>query len=179
MITHRPRPRPGVGKLLAGSVNEKLEQVEQKLIHLGSRASYVIGLAPKIPISNYVDKPEAETGVIFRQLFPSNGTVNIGYMFIEELDTKADVNVTIKLDSQTGGSSIILPITKKSLVINPDIAIEAGQRLTISISPPDSCSKIWSGFVFEISEDQVVKEQKMTEQLVNLLDQADEDLNNA
>lgn len=57
-------------KLLNGSINEKLDQVERYLRHLKTRrGNYVIGVTPPIPVFDWTQQAD-DQGVVFRKLMP-------------------------------------------------------------------------------------------------------------
>jgi len=180
MIRHQRQDRVKKGKLLYGSIGDKLDQVEQKLIMMNRRnASYVIGMAPRIPMSSYVNEPELETGIIMRMLIPGDGIITSGYMFIEQFDKKAEPQVAITVASPAGGSTINLAVNKAMTTMSPNTPVSAGQRLSITITPAESCKKIWIGFMLELAADNVKKDYEMADKFMQLIDQADEDLTNA
>jgi len=180
MIRQQGPPKELRGNLLSGSVSEKIDQIERKLILMNRRtASYVIGIAPRIPISEYIEAPEADTGIILRKILPSNGIITAGYLFIEQLDKKESPQVTISLDNQMGGSSIKIPVDKATISVHPNISVIAGQRLTLSISPVESCKNIWIGFIFEMSDEGLAKENHLVDKFLSMIGQVDKELENA
>jgi hypothetical protein len=180
MIRHSRKDKIMKGNLLFGSVEDKLDQIEQKLIIMNRRnASYVIGMAPRIPMSSYVNEPEQETGIILRMLIPGDGIITSGYMFIEDFDKKANSQVAITVASPASESTINIGIDKAITAMRPNTPVSAGQRLSIAITPIDSCKKIWVGFMLELANDNVKKDYEMADKFMQLIDQADEDLTDA
>jgi len=160
-------------------VNDKLSQIERQLIMLNRRrGNYVIGITPPIPVFDWTQNPDSD-GVVFRKLMPGNGKVTIGCMYIEQLDKRALPKAVLTVDGVLGGTKINIPITKQALSVNADMFVEFGQRLTLSIEPTDSCSGIWTAFLFEVDIKHTQQERQLMDGFLQLVENAEEELDNA
>jgi len=180
MINHSKVKKLPQSSFLSGTVDEKLSQIEEKLVRMNRTGSnYVVGMSPRIPIMDYVAFPEPGSGIILRKLLPTDCVVTAGYLFIENVASGYHPNIHISVDSLGGETSMIkLPVKRFINIVQPNKSISAGQRLTLAIDPPESCSDLWIGFMLEVDKSNVSKSVEMADSLVKLLEQADEELAN-
>jgi len=165
--------------LLKGSLNDKMDLVERYLRHLKVRqANYVIGVTPPIPVFDWTDLPD-DQGVVFRKLMPGNGKITLGCMYVETLDKKMNPQAVLDIEGQLGGTRVNIPINHQTLSIEPNMPVEFGQRLTLSISPAEACSGIWTAFLFEVDVKHTQTQQQLMNGFLELADRADEELENA
>ena len=166
-------------KLLKGSINEQLAQVERYLRHLKTRrGNYVIGVTPPIPVFDWTQQPD-DQGVVFRKLMPGNGRITLGCMYVEQLDKKLNPQAVLDVEGSLGGTRINIPNNKQTLSIERNMPVEFGQRLTLSISPASACSGIWTAFLFECDVKHTQQQQQLMNGFLELAGLADEELDNA
>jgi len=166
-------------KLLTGSINEQLAQVERYLWHLKiRRGNYVIGVTPPIPVFDWTKHPD-DQGVVFRKLMPGNGRITLGCMYVEQLDKGLNPQAVLDVEGSLGGTRINIPINRQTLSIEPNMPVEFGQRLTLSISPASACSGIWTAFLFECDIKHTQQQQQLMNGFLELAGLADEELDNA
>jgi len=164
--------------LLKGSVNEKFKLIERYLRKAMRRQNYVIGVTPPIPVFDYIKQPD-EDGVVFRKLLPGSGRITVGCMWVDELNQQLKPQAVLKVDGPLGGGHVKIPIKRQATSVQPDMTIEFGQRLSLSIEPQAACSGIWTAFLFEIEQKQLAVEQQLADRFLELVEKADEDLENA
>ena len=165
--------------MLRGSFDEKLKQVERIIRRMSLRQNnFVIGVTPPIPVFDWTKTPD-EDGVVFRKLMPGNGTITIGCMYVEELDQQLIPKAVLTIEGQLGGANINIPIDRQMLRIEPRMPVEFGQRLTLSIDPPEACSGIWTAFLFEVDVKHTKEDQQLADGFMALVEDSDEDLDNA
>ena len=165
--------------LLKGSPNEKLDMVERYIRYLQARrGNYVIGVTPPIPVFDWTKLPD-DQGVVFRKLMPGNGKITVGCMYVETLDTRLNPQAVLDIEGQLGGTRFNIPITRQTLSIEPNMPVEFGQRLTLSIDPIEACSGIWTAFLFECDVKHTQQQQQLMNGFLELADMADEELENA
>ena len=164
--------------LLKGSVNEKLDMVERLLRKAMHRKNYVIGVTPPIPVFDYIKQPD-EDGVVFRKLLPGNGTITVGCMWVDELNKQLNPQAVLRVEGPLGGGHVKIPIQRQATSVQPNLVIEFGQRLSLSIEPQAACSGIWTAFLFEIEPNQLSTEQQLADGFLKLVESADEELENA
>jgi len=170
MRTQRP--------LLRGSITDKVEQVEKYLRKAMLRKNYVIGVTPPIPVFDYIKQPD-EDGVVFRKLLPGNGRITVGCMWVDELNKQLNPQAVLRVEGPLGGGHVKIPITRQATSVQPNMSIEFGQRLSLSIEPQAACSGIWTAFLFEIEPNQLSTEQQLADGFLKLVESADEELENA
>ena len=167
-------------KLLIGSTNEKFDRIEKYLHYLKRKqANYVIGVTPPIPVFDYCSVPEPGTGMVFRKLMPGNGKITVGCMWVDELDRKLNPQAVLTVDGPMGGGHVKIPIQRQATSVQPNMDIEFGQRLSLAIEPVEACKGIWTAFLFEVETRQLSRDQQMLDGFLELVEQADEDLENA
>jgi hypothetical protein len=169
-------PRQKERPLLKGSFDEKLQQTEKLIRRLNrTRGNYVIGVTPPIPVFDWTKEPD-EDGVVFRKLMPGNGKITIGCMYVREFDKNASPIAVLNIEGQMGGTNINIPITKQTMSVEANMPVEFGQRLTLSISPIEACSGIWTAFLFEVDARHTQEQQQLVDGFLALVEEADEEL---
>jgi len=165
--------------LLKGSVNEKLDQIDRLIRHLKVRSrNYVIGVTPPIPVFDYIDKPDND-GVVFRKIMPANGIITVGCMWIEEFSRKLELVATLTTEDADGNSSVNIPVTRQAMGIKPNLPVNFGQRITLSINPAEKCRGVWTAFLFEIDSSEINQQKQLMSGFLELADMAVEELDYA
>jgi len=165
--------------LLRGSADEKLIQVEKILRHLNRlRGNYVIGVTPPIPVFDWIQQPD-DHGVVFRKLLPGNGKITMGCMFIEKLDRQVGAQAVLLVEGVLGGTKLNIPLDRQMITLQPDMPVEFGQRLTLSIEPPESCQGIWTAFLYEVAVQHAQERQQLLNGFMALVEKADEEFYDA
>jgi hypothetical protein len=165
--------------LLTGSITDKMDRVDALLRRLNRRrGNYVIGVTPPIPVFDWTRDPD-ETGVVFRKLMPGNGRITLGCMYVETLDKNKNPQAVLDIEGSLGGTRVNIPINRQTLSIEPNMPVEFGQRLTLSISPASACSGIWTAFLFECDVQHTQTQQQLMNGFLALVEEADEELDNA
>jgi len=163
--------------LLTGSITEKMDQVEARIRKLyRRRGNYVIGVTPPIPVFDWTKLPD-EDGVVFRKLMPGNGRITLGCMYVETLDTRLNPQAVLDIEGQLGGTRVNIPINRQTLSIEPNMPVEFGQRLTLSIEPAEACSGIWTAFLFECDVQHTKTQQQLVNGFMALVEESDKELN--
>ena len=171
--------RPAKKTLLKGSIENKMKQIERLLWHLKvRRGNYVIGVTPPIPVFDYISQPTTD-GVVFRKIMPANGVITVGCMWLDEFDRAKQPMATLSVDDRVGGSNVSVPVNKRAIRIQPSMAVQFGQRISLSINPVDSCAGIWTAFLFEIEPNQLSADKRLMSGFLELADMAVEELDNA
>jgi len=171
MITRR--------KLLKGSVSEKFDQLEKLIWHLRiRRGDYVIGLTPPIPVFDFTDTPNS-AGVVFRKIIPADGMITVGCMWVEDFDKKQNPMAILIIEDHQGSSSVNVPIDRQALSIRPQMPVKFGQRITLKISPAESCKGIWTAFLFEVEQDELAVNRQLMKGFLELAELGVEELDDA
>lgn len=147
--------------MLKGSVSEKLDQIDRYIWELKIRSgNYVIGITPPIPVFDYTDTPGVD-GVVFRKIMPSDGVVTVGCMWVDQLDKKQSPIATLIVEDRDGSNSLNISIDRQALAIKPDMPVKFGQRITLKITPIESCQGIWTAFLFNVARDNLEANQQL------------------
>jgi len=157
------------------SINDKIDSIDRHLDNLYKRAGkYVVGALPPVPVFDYVTAPELETGVVLRRLFPGPGMISKGAMFIEEYLDKGEATITVEVFGPLGGSNVKLPTRQQMITVTPNLPVDAGFRLVVSIDPPGLVKGVWTSFLLEVGWRQCKTEKFLLEELAKLQEQNDE-----
>jgi len=137
-------------KLIKGDTLEKqMGHVDRILKSYSHRLhKTVTGVITPFPISGYAEVPI--DGVVFRYMFPLNGKITIGGMLVESMPKKGiDITTTIHRGDKSESRDFFSK--RKSIMIEPDVKVAAGDRLVIEVSPIDpeeTVSGIWTAFMW-------------------------------
>jgi hypothetical protein len=125
---------------------KKLEIVSERLMRRARK--HVVGLITPYPISNAVFGEKVE-GAILRYMFPCDGVIIKGMVNLVTKPKKW-VSVNVKLFSDARSIIKGFTIEKKTLTIQPNIPVTAGDCLEISIaaSPEDVVKEVWISFLW-------------------------------
>ena len=164
--------------ILKGSFDDKLSQVESYMRRANRQQNYVIGVTPPIPVFDWKDQPD-DDGVVFRKLMPGNGKITVGCIYIETLDKKLEPKAVLTIEGRLGGSNVNIPLDRQMLSLQPNMPVEFGQRLTLSIDPPEACKGIWTAFLYEVDVKHTQEHQQLVNGFLALVEEADEELDNA
>lgn len=101
------------------------------------------------PISGCVAGEDVK-GDVLKYMFASGGKIAKGKIVI--VDTlKQGVTVTIRIESNKTGTTKSYLIEKKEITVEPDILVNSGDRLTISLNPTsveDKITEVWMCFLW-------------------------------
>jgi len=153
------------------TVDEKLKSIDSQFNWFSKRlGKYVVGILPPIPIFEFVDSVP-DDGVILRRMFPSDGAIPKGVMYVDEFtDKKQSLTVTVRVDGMLGGSDAKFETKQKMLIVEPNLPIKAGDRLTVSVEPPELAHGIWLSFLYEVPFKSTVKERYLLDELLELME---------
>ncbi len=133
-------------------MEDKIKHLEMVTKRLARRSrKKTVALITPYPISNAVLGDEVK-GIVLRYMFPCGGTITKGVIDLGK-KPKQEVAITFALMGDETGTSNVFVLTKKRLVIKPDIKASAFDRLTISISykaekPEDAVTEFWTSFLW-------------------------------
>ena len=161
-------------RISGGSINNNLDSIDKHLDILYKRSGkYIIGSLPPVPVFDYVTEPEQETGVVLRRLFPGPGKVTKGALFIEEYLDKGDITIRVEVNGPLGGSHVDFPTRQQMVTIQPNLPVDAGFRIKVSIDPFDKVKGVWTSFLFEVGWRQCKNEKFLLDELLALQEQND------
>ena len=123
---------------------------------------------------DYIAEPEPETGVVLRRLFPGPGKITKGALFIEEYLEKGNVTIRVELVGPLGGSHVDFPTRQQMVTIEPNLPVDAGFRIKVSIDPLGSVKGVWTSFLYEVGWQQCKNEKFLLEELLALQEQNSE-----
>jgi hypothetical protein len=125
---------------------KKLERVTERLMRRATKK--VVGLITPYPISSSVVGEKVE-GTILRYMFPCDGVITKGMVNLVNKPKKW-VSINIKMFNESRSIIKGFNIEKKTLTVQPNIPVEAGGCLEISIvpSPEDIVQEVWISFLW-------------------------------
>jgi hypothetical protein len=100
-------------------------------------------------------------------------------MYIEKLDMPLNPQAVLTIDGRFGGSKVNIPIGRQAISVEPNMPVEFGQRLTLAIEPPEACEGIWTAFLYEVDVKHTQEHQQLVNGFLALVEEADEELDNA
>jgi hypothetical protein len=150
---------------------EKFTQIERVIRRMSLRLhKTIVGIIPPTIVFEYIQKP-LEDGVLLRAILPS-GKLTKGFMYVEKYTGTQMVNFSAEIH-KTDGSLQTRKFTtrKQSLIIEPDLAVDIGDRLIFKADDPLSVEGIWVGFLFQIEKKDSVQETYVIDQIEKLLEE--------
>lgn len=150
----------------------RLDKLEIMVNRLSRRSvKKMSAIITPVPISNCVIGEEVK-GDILKYLFPCPGTIVKGGIFLpEKLESGAAVVLTI--EGSTGNKSRSYQITRRNMILEPNIKTDTWDRLTISfhtINPEkDKVNEVWIALLWTPK----VKDATIKNYLIEKLDAED------
>lgn len=125
---------------------KKLEKITERLMRRSRK--HVTGLITPYPISSATFGEKIE-GPVLRYMFPCDGTI-IKAMMNLETKPKKWVAVNIKIFNEKRNSIKGFTVDKKLISIKPNLPVEAGDCLEVSIVPSseDVVKEVWISFLW-------------------------------
>ena len=127
----------------------RVSKIETILTRVSRRMNKTVtGLLTPYPISNYCNEPVSD--IVLRYMFPSNGKITVGAMYIEDMP-KGGVNIVLYVGDATGGGTKTYTIKRKDFKLAPNLPVSFGSRLTIGVKPvveEEIVKGIWTSFMW-------------------------------
>ena len=131
-------------------MTDRLDKIETIVNRLTRRQNKKMkAMITPYPISTCVSGEDVE-GDILKYMFCAPGRIVKGLVYLSA-KPKSGASISIRIDNDLGGSTKSYIITRKSLLVEPDIVISSGDRLTISFHNVDEVEKItelWLAFMW-------------------------------
>ena len=128
---------------------KKLEVLVQRLIRKSTKKT-VSAMVTPYPISNCIAGEEV-SGTVLKYMFASRGVIGKGRIQFDR-KLKSGVRITVLLENDEGGQSRSYIANRNVMLIEPDLEVFSGDRLTVSVSPCDSedgvLTEIWIAFIW-------------------------------
>ena len=128
----------------------KIETILPRLIRKTSAQTTKV-ITPSIPIS-YCTQGSDVRGPVLRYMFPCKGTVTKGLVWIKDY-LPSGFRLEILVENAQGGNKkdYVIP---KSFVVNVQMPVLAGDKLTISVTPLEKCiTELWIAFLWVPQKD--------------------------
>jgi hypothetical protein len=133
-------------------MEERVAQLELITKRLMRRSHKVASsMITPYPISSAIFSDKVE-GVILRYMFPCEGKISKGAIDLGK-KPKDDVKVTIDISGELGGTSKSFTVSKRRMIIEPDIEVKTFDQLTISISynfdkAENNLTEVWTSLLW-------------------------------
>jgi hypothetical protein len=159
-------------KIISGkTVEAQIRSIDRILASLAKRSGrFVIGALPPIPVFDYVEQPETETGVVLRRIIPGPGLITKGVLFIQKFNRRENITIDVSVESHLAGSHTKLQTSQAMNMSTFNLKVEPGMRLTVSLTPADAVSCIWTAFLYEVSFEGMIKQQFILDELLALME---------
>ena len=130
---------------------EKIDKLELMVKRLSRRqVKKMQAIITPYPISNCVTGEEVK-GDVLKYLFTCPGTITKGGIFLNA-KPKEGAAIVISIDSDLGNNSKSYNITRRNLIVEPNIKVVTWDRLTVSfyaVNPEvDKMTEVWIGFMW-------------------------------
>lgn len=143
---------------------EQLEMITQRLMRRASKRT--VALITPYPISNAVFGEKVE-GPILRYMFACDGIVTKGFVRLGA-KPKKNVNLEVKMFNDANSVMKGFALERKSLSIEPNIPVKAGDCLEISLIPGEEIvTEVWISFLWKPEVKDVEVKSYLIEELEN------------
>ena len=138
-------------KIIKGDTLEKqMEHVDVILKRFSRKLrKTTTGIITPYSISGYVQSPAECGGLVLKYMFPINGKVILGTLYVEGMPRAGvDIYATVQFEDMHKSESFFTK--RQSVMIKPDLDIVAGSRLTIRAvaKGEDQVSGVWASFLW-------------------------------
>lgn len=128
---------------------KKLEAQVKRLMRKSIKKPISAMLTP-YPISNCVAGEEV-SGTVLKYMFAARGIIGKGRIQTDKR-LKSGIRITVLLENDIGGQSKSYIANRNIMLIEPNLEVFSGDRLTVSVNPvdpeDDSLNEIWIAFVW-------------------------------
>ena len=128
---------------------KKLEIQVKRLMRKSTKKIMSAILTP-YPISNCV-AGEDVSGTVLKYMFAARGIIGKGRIQTDK-GLKSGIRITVLLENDIGGQSKSYIANRNIMLIEPNLEVFSGDRLTVSVNPvnpeDDSLNEIWIAFVW-------------------------------
>ena len=148
-------------KTIKGETLEKQMEHVDRILKSYSRRLHktVVGIITPFPISNYSETPIDD--IVLRYMFPANGKITVGGMFVENMP-KVGINIQTIIYRGDAEISKTYFSKRQSIIMQPNVDVEIGDRMLIKVNTmkeEDIVSGIWIAFLWTpIIKDSVIKQ---------------------
>jgi hypothetical protein len=90
-------------------------------------------------------------GTVLKYMFAAKGTISKGLIRFDK-NLKSGVIVTVTLENDLGGQAKTFIANRNQLLIEPNLEVYSGDRLTVVVEPSDSSegklNEVWIAFLW-------------------------------
>lgn len=121
-------------KLIKGdTVENQIKHIDTILDRFSRRLhKTTAGVISPCLISNYVKSPD--DGVVLRTMFPVDGKVVLGAMYVEEMP-KAGIDIYTTISHGVGTRKESVFTKRQSTLVKPNVNVSAGSRIALIVRP--------------------------------------------
>jgi len=125
-----------------------IETVLQRLMRRAVKTASA--MVTPYPISNCIAGEDVK-GTVLKYMFSARGTVSKGLIRFDK-KLKSGVIVTVTLENDEGGQAKTFIANRNQLLIEPNLEVFSGDRLTVVVEPSDSSegklNEVWVAFLW-------------------------------
>ena len=126
----------------------KIETIVARLLRRSKKTAEAV-LTP-YPISNCISG-ENVSGTVLKYMFAAKGIIDKGRIQVNK-KLKSGMRITVLLENELGGQSKSYIANRNIMLIEPNLEVFSGDRLTVSVNPVNSedggLTEIWISFVW-------------------------------
>ena len=153
------------------TVDQKFHSIERILQSFQRRLSKtLVGMIPPIPVFGGREVIGSD-GVVFRVVLPAKGTITKAYLTIKDYKIAKEVTFNFTLARKAHGSFSEFSTRLHYASHDPNIQVEAGDFLTLTVKPPENVENVWVSFLYEIGLKDLKIEKFLIDELERLLDE--------
>jgi len=125
-----------------------IERILSRLIRRSKKTAEAM-LTP-YPISNCITGEDVH-GTVLKYMFSAKGTIGKGLIRFDK-KLKSGVIVTVTLENDLGGQAKTFIANRNQILIEPNLEVYSGDRLTVIVEPSDSSegklNEVWIAFLW-------------------------------
>ena len=128
---------------------KKLEIITERLTRKAKKKMASAMITP-YPISNCIIGEDVQ-GTVLKYMFSAKGIIGKGLIRFDK-KLKSGVIVTVTLENDLGGQAKTFIANRNQLLIEPNLEVFSGDRLTVAVEPSDSSegklNEVWITFLW-------------------------------
>lgn len=132
-------------------IGKRIKKLEMMVGRLARKAvkKPIAAMVTPYPISNCLTG-ENVCGPVLKYMFSARGVINKGLIRFDK-KIKAGIVITITIENDFGGEAKTIVANRNQISVEPNLEVESGDRLTVSVSPADEEEKlneVWIAFIW-------------------------------
>lgn len=152
-------------------LEKKVQRMEKIYERLQRRSRKVAkAMITPYPISSGILDNDGVIGDVLRYMFPCDGKITKGMITLDR-KPKTGIELKIDIDNDEGGNAVYYSISKRNSVVELDMIVHSGDRMTVTVNPlseDDFVTAVWVAFLFVPEMKELDIKQFLIEELENV-----------